>query len=408
MSEWQTRRISDLIDGLTAGVSVRSVDGVGFGPSVLKTSAVDQGRFVPNEVKTILAADRGRARCNPVAGSLIISRMNTPAMVGDVGYVDKTYPNLYLPDRLWLARSKRGARTDMRWLTYFLASEPGSALLHGLASGTSMSMQSIPKDRVLALEILAPDADEQRAIGDALEDVERLIATLQRLAVKKKSLKEGMMRELLTAHTRLPGFQGEWTARQVGSFAQVKAGGTPSTAVARYWGGDVRWMSSGEIHLKRITEVVGRITRAGLRESAAQLLPAGTVLIALAGQGKTRGTVAVSRVELSTNQSIAGILPSTEHNSDFLYYNLDTRYAELRGGSSGDGGRGGLNLAIIKRLEVLMPEVDEQSAIATVLTSIDDELDAINRRIAKARAIKQGMMQQLLTGRVRIPVGIAA
>ncbi|WP_146083828.1 restriction endonuclease subunit S [Clavibacter michiganensis] len=402
MSDWQMRRISDLIDGLAAGVSVRSVDGVGFGPSVLKTSAVNRGRFVPNEVKTIMVADRGRARCNPLAGSLIISRMNTPSMVGDVGYVDKTYLNLYLPDRLWLARSKRGARTDMRWLTYFFASDPGSLLLHGLASGTSVSMQSIPKDRVLALEILVPGPDEQRLIGNALEIVEGMIRTLERVVAKKQAIKQGMMQELLTGRTRLPGFTSNWMERRIGDFAQVKSGGTPSTAVPDYWSGDVRWMSSGEIHGKRISEVAGRITEAGLRESAAQLLPVGSVLMALAGQGKTRGTVAISRVELSTNQSIAGIFPSAQHDSDFLYYNLDTRYAELRGESSGDGGRGGLNLTIIKKLVVRMPQVHEQHAIATTLGAIDDELDVLAVRLSKARAIKQGVMQQLLTGRIRL------
>ena len=295
----------------------------------------------------------------------------------------------------------------MRWLTYLFASEPGAAELHGLASGTSMSMQSIPKDRVLALEIHTPPPAEQRAIGDALESIDDLIDTLERLIAKKRAIKQGMMQELLTGRMRLPGFSGEWRVRRIGDFTQVKAGGTPSTAVPRYWGGDIRWMSSGEIHGKRITEVVGRITSEGLRESAAQLLPVGTVLMALAGQGKTRGTVAVSRVELSTNQSIAGILPSAEHDSDFLYYNLDTRYSELRGESSGEGGRGGLNLTIIKKLDVLMPELDEQRAIASALAAIDDEIDTSQLKLNKARVIKQGMMQQLLTGRVRLPAEAA-
>ena len=126
--------------------------------------------------------------------------------------------------------------------------------------------------------------------------------------------------------------------------------------------------------------------------------------MALAGQGKTRGTVAVSRVELSTNQSIAGILPGDEHDSDFLYYSLDTRYSELRGESTGDGGRGGLNLTIINRLDVYMPDVEEQRAIARVLVDVDDELDGLSRRLEATRAIKQGMMQELLTGRTRLAV----
>jgi type I restriction enzyme, S subunit len=213
-----------------------------------------------------------------------------------------------------------------------------------------------------------------------------------------------MMQQLLTGRTRLPGFGSPWRVRSIGELAEVKAGGTPSTAVQRYWGGDIRWMSSGEVHQKRVWEVRGRITAEGLRESAAQLLPAGTVLIALAGQGRTRGTVAVSRVQLSTNQSIAGIVPGDEHDPDFLYYNLDSRYGELRGESAGEGGRGGLNLTIIKKLEVHMPDRSEQTAIAAALAEVDDEIDGLIRKLEKAHAIRLGMMQQLLTGRTRLPV----
>src|SRR5690606_16131092 len=105
---------------------------------------------------------------------------------------------------------------------------------------------------------------------------------------------------------------------------------------------------------------------------------------------------------------IAGIFPSEEHDSDFLYYNLDARYDELRGESAGDGGRGGLNLTIIKNLAVLMPEVSEQAAIAQVLRDVDEEISALNLQLRKARAIKMGMIQQLLTGRTRLPVEVAS
>lgn len=258
------------------------------------------------------------------------------------------------------------------------------------------------------VEIEIPSKSEQKAIAAALDDASALISSIERLIAKKRYVKQGLMQELLTGRSRLPGFSGAWRARAIGEFAQVKAGGTPSTAVRRYWGGQVRWMSSGEIHRKRITEVDGRITDDGLRESAAQLLPVGTVLMALAGQGKTRGTVALSEVELATNQSIAGILPSGTHDPEFLYYNLDTRYDELRGESAGDGGRGGLNLTIINKLRVLMPGIDEQRAVSGVLHDVDAEIAALGRRLVSARNVKYGMMQELLSGRTRLVSEVAA
>lgn len=411
MSAWQKRRISDLIDGLTAGVSVRSVDGSGFGPSVLKTSAVDQGRFVPNEVKTIRAADLGRARCNPVAESLIISRMNTPAMVGDVGYVDKTYPDLYLPDRLWLARSKRGARTDMRWLTYFFTSAPGAALLHGLASGTSMSMQSIPKDRVLALEIDAPDADEQRAIADALEDVERLLATLEHLTTKKQAIKQGMMQALLTGQCRLSGFRGKWRDTTAGEIGVFKAGsgfpvrhqGASSGKYPFYKVSDMN-LAGNERVMRIANNYISQLQR---KQIGAVVMPRHAIVFAKVGaaifQERKRLLEQPSCID---NNMGALILDVGVADPYFVRYALSNI---SMGALVATTALPSLNAGQLRSIPLaLPPTVDEQRAIAVALLDADVELDALGRRVTKARAIKQGMMQQLLTGRVRLPLETTA
>jgi type I restriction enzyme S subunit len=408
VSGWQTRHISDLIDGLTAGVSVRSVGGVGFGPAVLKTSAVDRGRFEPIEVKTILAADRGRARCNPLAGSLIISRMNTPAMVGDVGYVDKTYPDLYLPDRLWLARSKRGSGTDMRWLTYFFASEPGAALLHGLASGTSVSMQSIPKDRVLSLEIAVPDADEQRAIGDALEDVERLIRTLERLVAKKQEIKQGMMQELLTGKSRLVGFTGKWrtaTADEIGAFKggsgfPLRYQGSAAGKYPFYKVSDMNLAGNGRV-LRIANNYISQFQR---KQIGAVVMPRHAIVFAKVGaaifQERKRLLEQPSCID---NNMAALVLDPGVADPHFVRYALTNI---SMGALVATTALPSLNAGQLRSITLaLPPTVVEQRAIASALLDADAELDALARRVTKARAIKRGMMQQLLTGRVRLPAG---
>lgn len=107
-------------------------------------------------------------------------------------------------------------------------------------------------------------------------------------------------------------------------------------------------------------------------------------------------------IELCTNQSIAAILPNDKFVPEFLYYNLDTRYDELRSLSTGDGGRGGLNLTIIRSIEISFPPIEEQEAIASVLSDMDTEISALETELKKTKAIKQGMMQELLTGRIRL------
>ena len=107
-------------------------------------------------------------------------------------------------------------------------------------------------------------------------------------------------------------------------------------------------------------------------------------------------------VELCTNQSVAAIFPNSSFVSEYLYYNLDARYEELRGLSSGGAGRGGLNLTLIKSISVPLPCFDEQAVIATILSDMDAEIAALEAKLAKARQVKQGMMQELLTGRIRL------
>jgi type I restriction enzyme S subunit len=267
----------------------------------------------------------------------------------------------------------------------------------------SYTTRALTNGRSLSAVVLArPPLPEQRAIAKALRDVDELLTELDRLIAKKRDLKQAAMQQLLTGKTRLPGFRAEWDVKKIGEFSDCTAGGTPSTRIPSYWGGPIRWMSSGELNMKRIQEVEGRITEMGVRASSTKLIPIRCVLIGLAGQGKTRGTVAMNFVELCTNQSIAAIFPNDKFYPEYLYYNLDSRYDELRELSAGDGGRGGLNLKIIKGIPIPFPSIDEQIAIADVLTTMDAEIDALKQRRDKTNDLKQGMMQDLLTGRIRL------
>lgn len=194
-----------------------------------------------------------------------------------------------------------------------------------------------------------------------------------------------------------------WEQLKIGKFAKTVAGGTPSTTNPSYWNGDIRWMNSGELNHKMVYEIENRITELGLRNSSTSLLPLDCVLIGLAGQGKTRGTVAINKVQLCTNQSIAAILPNDKTLPLYLYYNLDSRYEELRRLSTGDGGRGGLNLSIINGIKIPIPPKEEQKAIANCLSTWDDAIEKQTKLIAAKEQRKKALMQQLLSGKKRLP-----
>ncbi len=195
----------------------------------------------------------------------------------------------------------------------------------------------------------------------------------------------------------------DWEVKKISKFTQTTAGGTPSTQKNEYWNGDIKWMNSGELNLKKVFNVENKITELGLKNSSTKLIPVKCILIGLAGQGKTRGTVAMNMVELCTNQSIAAIYPNDSFISEFLYYNLDNRYAELRRLSTGDGGRGGLNLKLINSLKIPLPPLPEQKAIADCLSTWDVAIEKQSALINALTDRKKALMQQLLTGKKRLP-----
>lgn len=411
MTNWTRRPVGDLIDGLAAGVSVRSMPIATGGAAVLKTSAVDAGRFDPREAKPILPADLPRARRPVAADSMIVSRMNTPAMVGDVGYVAEAHDDIYLPDRLWLARAKQSSGTNMRWLTYYFASDPGARELRGLATGTSGSMKNIPKDRILDLEINVPPAVEQRVIAEALGDAEDLIAALERLIAKKQAIKQGMMQQLLTGRTRMPGFFGDWMNLRAGDLGSFKGG---SSFAPRYQGarsGSLPFFKvsdmnndGNELFMRRANNYV---TEAQRKSMGAVLMPAGAIVFAKVG-----AAVFLERKRILTTPSCI--------DNNMAAYAVDKDMADVRfmhyflhqfpmSSLVATGALPSLNGRQLRSIPISLPEdLREQCAIAGVLADVDEELDATAVRLAKARAVKTGMVQQLLTGRTRLPAKVAA
>ena len=161
--------------------------------------------------------------------------MNTPDLVGECGYVFADFPNLFLPDRLWMTRNRPGSKACVRWLNYLLSSKHYKNRIKELATGTSGSMKNIAKDSFLAISIPYPTPTEQRAIADALSDVDGLLSGLDRLIAKKRDLKQAAMQQLLTGETRLPGFSGEWAETTLGEVsAFLKGKGLPKSAISQH------------------------------------------------------------------------------------------------------------------------------------------------------------------------------
>jgi len=261
---------------------------------------------------------------------------------------------------------------------------------------------SILKDKVVVYPNI--DSGEQQKIADCLSSSDEVIAAHSQKLELLKDYKKGLMQNLFPQKgekepkLRFPEFvkEGEWRKATIKEIAKVSTGGTPDSNNSEYWNGNIPWMNSGELNNKRIYSVANFITSKGLRESSAKLIPSKCVLIGLAGQGKTRGTAAINYIELCTNQSIASIHPNEEiFNSEFLYQKIDSMYEKLRSLSAGDGGRGGLNLQIIKEINIFVPNMKEQNKIADCLSSLDALITAQAEKIEQLKLHKKGLMQGL-------------
>jgi type I restriction enzyme S subunit len=181
-------------------------------------------------------------------------------------------------------------------------------------------------------------------------------------------------------------------------------GGTPSRKVPEYFGGNIKWLVSGDIHKQEICDCDGRITEAGVRNSNARLLPINSVMIALNGQGKTRGTVALLRTEATCNQSLVSIYPkdTTRLLPEFLYFNLNGRYEELRRMTSDDDkDRRGLNMGLIRTIEVPLPPLPEQKRIVAKLDEAFEGLATAKanaeKNLKNARAIFESELNEIFT-----------
>ena len=293
------------------------------------------------------------------------------------------------------------AHLDVGYSKYCLRGDDVRSQITGRGQGGIRA--NIGQRDLKSVVVALPDVPEQRAIAEVLDDASALVDCLQALIEKKRDVKQGMMQELLTRRTRLPGFTGEWSAGTVQTLATVIGGGTPATRTSSYWGGGIPWFTPAEIDSAGsglVSQSERTITPDGLANSSATLLPAGSVLVT---SRASLGNCAVADVPVSTNQGFASLVPRDLRSTWFLYYWIQQNKTELESRAAGSTFLE-ISSGKVSEIPIFAPDLDEQEEIGQVLKDADTEIQALERRLESARAVKVGMMQELLTGRTRLPV----
>jgi type I restriction enzyme S subunit len=189
-----------------------------------------------------------------------------------------------------------------------------------------------------------------------------------------------------------------WQRSKLGDIARISSGGTPDRGNPDYWGGNVPWVTTGEIQFNTITDTAEKITAAGLKNSSAKLFPPGTLLMAMYGQGKTRGQMAKLAIEAATNQNSAAILLNEGHDPDFYFHYLSSQYENVRElGHS--GGVSHLNAGLLKQIPVPVAPKVEQRRIANILEIWDQTIATTERLLANSRRQKKMLIATLVSAR---------
>jgi len=396
--EWKLVKLSEIIEKLDAGVSVNSEDRPAEDEEygVLKTSAVNNGKFIPTENKLIKEDDIKRAKLNPVKGSIIISRMNTPELVGEIGYVETNYKNLFLPDRLWQTTFR--GKVSGKWLANILILPFFKKQIENIATGTSNSMKNISKNAFLSLEVPFPSFHEQQKIAEILSTWDKAIELKEKLIEQKKEQKKGLMQKLLTGEVRLPGFNDKWIKVEFGKVLKFLKK-EPVKNPQDYY------LLTVKLHLKGVdaTDKKPNVTTNGrpyyLREPNELLI---------GRQNFHNGGIGIVPEDMKNYVASNAIssVGAIKGNLRFYYYYLSNanfykRIEHIIGGT----GQKEISESMMKKLKLFIPQSEkEQTAIANVLGMVDKEIDLLEEELLQLKQQKKGLMQLLLTGKVRVKV----
>jgi type I restriction enzyme S subunit len=398
--EWAVRPLCEvLIKGRLGGNYPNQLQETDY--PLMKMGNISRGQMDTTKVEYIGKGVTPELQHQLHNGDVLFNTRNTLDLVGKVAIWRDELPVAYYNSNLMRLEFDPRQICSNEYANAALNANGAIGILRGLATGTT-SVAAIYTRDLLGMPFIQPPLPEQSAIATALSDVDGLLGGLDRLIAKKRDLKQAAMQQLLTGQTRLPGFKGEWEVKRLDELADIRSGGTPSTSVSNFWDGNIPWCTPTDITAlnghKYLDETNRMITPLGLKASSAEMVPAHSIVMT---SRATIGECAINRISVSTNQGFKNFVPFETTDVEFLYYLLQTQkpgFISLCSGST--------FLEISKTqliaYQVQLPPLAEQTAIAAVLSDMDAELAALELRRDKTRALKQGMMQELLTGRTRL------
>jgi type I restriction enzyme, S subunit len=323
---------------------------------------------------------------------------------GSVGAV-KFSPKAFWPiDTTYYVVNRNN--NSWRYIYYLLLSSRLTEL------NSHSAVPGLNRDSVYSIVVNVPPRSEQDDIARVLDCTDAAVHFEAAVLTHVQRVKDATMRQLFTrglrnepqVETEIGFMPASWKMERLGTHYSVVSGGTPSRGEPAFWsGGDIPWVKTTEVNYCVIQQTEECITPQGLTNSAAKLLPAGTLLMAMYGQGVTRGKVAILGIEAACNQACAAMTPLSEALLPrYLYHFLSWRYEAIRSLAHG-GQQQNLNLDIVRDLPVAYPmRIDEQRYLVSVLDALDGKIALHRQKRALLEQIFTILLDRLLSGELRI------
>lgn len=402
---WDVTSLSDAFQSLEAGVSVNSDERQNADFFVLKTSAISDGLINIDEAKPVVKKEYARLKCPVKKGSIIISRMNTPQLVGACGYVAEDAKGYFLPDRLWQVVNSKPEKYDFRWLNYLLNQYKYKNAIHAVATGTSNSMKNISKERLLEIRIPRPSIKEQKFIVEAISDIEALIYGLEKLIKKKRNIFTGAMQSLLSGKIRIS--DSLWEKYVIGDIGDFYSGLTGKSK-DDFGKGNARYITFLNVLNNTVIDI-SKLESVQVNEDEYQneVLKGDLFFNTSSETPEEVGMCAVLMDSIRNtylNSFCFGFRLKTKkvHALFFSYYFNSQEGRKIMRVLAQGATRFNLSKDYFSQTEIELPPYEDQVEIAQTLADMEGDILSLEKKCLKYKAMKQGMMEELLTGKVRL------
>ncbi len=366
-----------------------------------KKTNYDTDYFIPENIANIFTKILLNEKC------LLITISGN---IGNVG-IFSNQQNAFVGGAIAVAKFKNKNQLD--WTMQYLLSPVGQKTFLRLTK--TASHQNLILEDIRKIKIIVPPFPEQQKITTILSNVDSLIESTSKVIENSKKIKKGLMQELLTrgiGHTKfkkVPWLFGkkieipqEWEIKRLDEIGEIIGGGTPDSTNKDYWDGEILWAVPTDITKLQINQIENterKITKLGLKNSSAKLLPIETILIT---SRATVGECAITTKPISTNQGFQNIICNDRHHNYLIFYLIEQFTNNLLRLSHGTTF---LEISKNQIKKVIIPvsnSLPEQQKIASILSNIDSKIDSQEQYKEKLQKLKKSLMQKLLTGEVRV------